>query len=76
MARRPGAAPGIAGFGDLRAQLVRGVLYLTSEKRIPPPFILITSASGSPQETGPVGFLLSQFRRAAGVSAGVDHTAP
>lgn len=33
MARRPGAAPGIAGFGDLRAQLVRGVLHLKSEKR-------------------------------------------
>jgi hypothetical protein len=33
MARRPGAAPGIAGFGNLRAQLVRGVLYLNSEKR-------------------------------------------
>lgn len=32
MARRPGAAPGIAGFGDLRAQLVRDVLDLKFEE--------------------------------------------
>lgn len=74
MARRPGAAPGIAGFGDLRAQLVRDVLHLkchgkqTLTGRIKEHSVPLPALSATGDQSCCFS-LLGRFRRAEGFGA-------